>query len=68
LLAILRQSIAKQAMPIWRSSITEKAKVIWIIFSRLIYAADFGEEKSLSVRELSLLSLNKRCLLEITYR
>jgi hypothetical protein len=46
----------------------KKAKVFWVIFYRSIYAGDFGEEQSLSVRELSLLSLNKWCLLAITYR
>jgi hypothetical protein len=67
LLAILRQSIAKQAMPFGDHLSLRKAKVIWVKFYRLIYAGDFGEEQSLSVRKLSLLSLKKQCLLAITY-
>jgi hypothetical protein len=58
-LAILRQSIAKQAMLFGNHLSLKKAKVIWVKFYCLIYAGDFGEEQSLSVRELSLLSLKK---------
>jgi hypothetical protein len=67
-LAILRQPIAKQAMAIWRSPIAKKSESDLGKILSLSLCWRLGEEQSLSVRELLLLSLNKQCFLAITSR
>jgi hypothetical protein len=67
-LAILRQPIAKQAMAIWQSPIAKKSESDLGKILLLNLCWQLGGEQSLSVPELLLLSLNKRCLLAITYR
>jgi hypothetical protein len=42
LLAIFATVYRETSDDFWRSYIAEKAKVIWIIFCRLIYAADLA--------------------------
>ncbi len=65
---MLRQPIAKQAMAIWRSPIAKQSESDLGKILSLNLCWRLGEEQSLSVRELLLLLLNKRCLLAITHR